>query len=174
MKRVVGSLLTLFLLLLAGGYWAASRSKPDRSLPKADKVVVWKSKREMNLIRQGKLLKTYRIALGNQPIGHKVREGDERTPEGLYSLDWRNSKSTCYKSLHISYPNEQDRNRAKSLGVSPGGSVMVHGLFNGWGWIGNLFHPWKDWTNGCVAVSNPEMDEIWQAVDNGTPIEIKP
>jgi len=131
--------------------------------------LVLKSKREMILLRKGQPIFRCQIALGDDPLGHKGKEGDEKTPEGRYTLDWRNSRSTCYRFIHISYP---DQERARQRGESPGGSIIIHGLLNGWGWVGPL-HTWKDWTNGCIGVSNPEMDQIWALVDNGTPIEIR-
>lgn len=139
---------------------------------KVDKVLVLKSKREMYLLSKGVKVKTYKISLGDKPVGHKVMEGDERTPEGTYSLDWRNNKSSCYKSIHISYPNATDIKKAKELKVSPGGSIMIHGLHPSIKWMGS-FHTRYDWTNGCIAVSNSEMDEIWELVKYGTPIEIR-
>jgi murein L,D-transpeptidase YafK len=139
----------------------------------ADRVVVMKKNRTLTLMRHGKELKTYKISLGGAPLGPKSREGDHKTPEGVYVLDWRNPQSRFYRSIHISYPSAQDRERAKSLGVSPGGDVFVHGLPNGFGWIGRG-QRLKDWTDGCIAVTDGEMDEIWRAVPDGTVIEINP
>lgn len=127
----------------------------------------------MDLMRSGQILKTYRIALGGEPVGRKVRRGDHRTPEGVYVIDRRNSQSQFHRSLHISYPNAEDKERAKRLGVSPGGDIFIHGLPNGYGWIGAA-HRAKDWTDGCVAVTDHEIEEIWLLVDNGTPVEIWP
>lgn len=151
----------------------ACRQQVPTIREKADKVVVFKNKRIMQLQREDRILTTYTIALGARPEGHKQQEGDERTPEGTYTLDWRNSKSSCYKSLHISYPNAADKSTAKQKGVSPGGMVMIHGLHPSIAWLGS-WHRFYDWTDGCVGVTNAEMDEIWQAVPDGTPIEIKP
>ena len=139
----------------------------------ADKVVVLKRERTLQLLSQGKVIKTYKVALGGDPVGPKTRQGDHKTPEGLYVLDSRNAHSQFYKSLHISYPSVGDRAAAKQSGVSAGGDVFVHGLPNGYGWIG-AGHRAKDWTDGCVAVTDEEIDEIWLAVANGTPIEIRP
>lgn len=139
----------------------------------ADRVVVDKSARTLALMRGGAVLKTYRVSLGGSPLGHKQQEGDERTPEGLYRLDARNPRSSAHLSLHISYPDSADAARAQARGVSPGGLIMVHGITNGLGWLGRL-HRLADWTDGCVAVTNREMDEIWRAVPVGTPIEIRP
>jgi murein L,D-transpeptidase YafK len=118
-------------------------------------------------------MKTYRIALGRSPVGKKTREGDRKTPEGCYTIDWRNPGSRFYRSLHISYPNDEDIQQAASQGVSPGGDIMIHGLKNGKSWIGKR-HRRQDWTDGCVAVTNTEMDEIWDAVPDGTPVKIVP
>lgn len=140
---------------------------------KVDLVRVQKSERRMQLLSGETVVKEYKIALGARPIGHKRWEGDERTPEGRYILDWRNPKSMAHKSIHISYPNAQDTAAAKSMGVSPGGAIMIHGAVKGygwWGWVLQLI----DWTDGCIAVTNPEMDEIWTLVQDGTPIEINP
>lgn len=139
----------------------------------ADKLVVFKKDHTLQLLDHGKLLKKYKIALGGAPAGPKERQGDHRTPEGVYVLDRRNEHSHFYRSLHISYPNAEDRARALKEGVNPGGGIMVHGLPNGFGWIGSG-HRLRDWTDGCIAVTNEEMDEIWRTVPDGTPIEIRP
>jgi murein L,D-transpeptidase YafK len=153
-------------------YFNYSKNRLPENIRKADKVLVLKSKREMHLLREGEIIRTYRISLGDDPVGHKEKEGDEKTPEGNYILDWRNSKSVCYKSIHISYPNETDKAKAKKLGVPPGGNIMIHGLHKSLNWLGSL-HVNEDWTDGCIAVTNEEMDEIWRCIKYGTPIEIK-
>lgn len=164
-------MLFAFLVLLLAASGAAEDQLPaDAS---ADRVVVMKKERTLTLTRGDKVLKTYNIALGGNPAGPKQQEGDHKTPEGAYVLDRRNPKSKFYRSMHISYPNEEDRDRARRLGVSPGGDVMVHGLPNGFGWL-RAVHCVRDWTDGCIAVTDEEMDEIWNAVPDGTPIEIKP
>jgi murein L,D-transpeptidase YafK len=140
---------------------------------KADRVIVMKKERTLTLMSQGKVLKTYKVALGGDPVGAKTRQGDHKTPEGIYRLDRRNAQSQFYKSIHISYPDAKDTARARKLGVSPGGDVYVHGLPNGYKWVG-ASHRLKDWTDGCVAVTDEEIDEIWRVVPDGTPIEIKP
>ncbi len=155
---------------------AACCSASAQALPsgvKADRVVVVKSQRTLTLMSRGRILKAYRVALGGNPVGPKERQRDHKTPEGIYTLDRRNAHSQFYHSIHISYPDAQDRVRAAKLGVPPGGDVYVHGLPNGYGWIGSS-HRLKDWTDGCIAVTNEEMDEIWRAVPDGTVIEIKP
>lgn len=139
----------------------------------ADQVIVLKSQRKLRLIQAGKLLKQYSIALGHSPIGPKRRAGDGRTPEGHYRIDLRNSNSGYHLSLRISYPNARDRAQARAAGKKPGGALMIHGIKNGFGWIGR-FHRLVDWTNGCIAVTNPEMDEIWRAVPKGTPVDLRP
>jgi murein L,D-transpeptidase YafK len=138
-----------------------------------DRIVVEKSARKLTLIENGAVIRSYRVALGANPLGHKQREGDERTPEGEYVIDYRNDDSSFYRSLHISYPNEVDRQRAAEHGVEPGGDIMIHGLPDEWGWLGSIHHA-LDWTDGCIAVTNWEMDEIWSLVEEGTPIEIVP
>ena len=146
---------------------------PAAAMPKADEIVVLKSERQLQLKRDGEVYKTYRVALGIKPIGHKQEQGDTRTPEGEYVIDARKPDSRFHRALHISYPNETDRESARSRGVQPGGSIMIHGLPPERAKLGKDHYLW-DWTNGCIAVSNPEMDEIWAAVDVGTPITIRP
>ncbi|MEO5760421.1 MAG: L,D-transpeptidase family protein [Mesorhizobium sp.] len=139
---------------------------------KIDLVRVDKSDRRLELIGGGKVLRSYGIALGADPLGHKRQEGDERTPEGRYILDWRNPKSVAHKSLHISYPNADDEAAAKARNVDPGGMIMIHGQPNGFGWWEWLLQS-VDWTDGCIAVTDTDMDEIWAMVADGTPIEIE-
>ncbi len=158
-----------FVLVLAVATWVFAA---DASL-RADHVVVIKHERILQLYRDGRVIKTYKIALGENPVGPKTQQGDHKTPEGNYILDRRNARSQFYKSIHISYPNANDRAQARAHGVPPGGDVFIHGLPNGYGWIGSR-HRMKDWTDGCVAVTNEEIDEIWRAVPDGTPIEIRP
>jgi murein L,D-transpeptidase YafK len=140
-----------------------------------DRVVVDKSERRMRLMQDGNVVREYRVALGDAPLGHKFREGDERTPEGEYLLDWRNPRSSYYKAIHVSYPNESDRIAARALGYQPGGMIMIHGKPN---YISSpavlAEYDRRDWTDGCIAVTNEEMDEIWALVKDGTPILILP
>ncbi len=143
------------------------------SMPKADFVLVVKSKKRLYLKRDNKILKSYQVVFGANPSGHKIMEGDQRTPEGIYSLDFKLKKSAYYKAIHISYPNSKDISRAKKLGVDPGGSIMIHGQPNDCFWPPNVTQHFN-WTDGCIAVTNFEMDEIWQSVDEGTPIRIMP
>lgn len=138
-----------------------------------DLVVIKKSKSMMQLLQHGKVLKQYRIAMGDSPKGHKLSEGDQRTPEGRYVLDYKKPNSTYYRSIHISYPNDEDRFRARALGVNPGGQIMIHGE-NPHSELSPEEAQQYNWTNGCIAVTNQQMDEIWKLVDAGTPIEIWP
>ena len=150
----------------------AAQSVPATGLL-ADRVVVLKNERTLQLFSQGKLIKSYKVALGGDPVGPKTRQGDHKTPEGSYILDSRNPHSKFYKSIHISYPGVRDLASARRSGVSPGGEVYVHGLPNGYGAFGAA-HRLRDWTDGCIAVTDEEMDEIWKAVPDGTRIEIRP
>lgn len=139
----------------------------------ADLVVVIKSKRAMFLMKEGKIIRVYRVALGKNPVGEKISQGDGKTPEGRYYIIGRNPKSNFYKALKISYPNEKDIERAIRLNVKPGGGIMIHGLSKHVEYLGK-YHILDDWTEGCIAVTNEEMDEIWKLVPDGTPIEILP
>lgn len=160
-------------LLTLGGYYAY----PENRLPKGvtvDSLAVHKAQHRMEAFSEGRLVRTYRIAIGKNPKGGKQYEGDRRTPEGLYQIVSKNAGSGFHKNLGISYPNEQDRAKARKLGKPAGGDVKIHGLKNGrWSWIGKL-HRWRDWTNGCIGVTNPEVDELYEAVPIGTPILIQP
>jgi len=140
---------------------------------KVDCIIIQKKARTMELMRAGQVLKTYKIALGGEPVGPKTRQGDHRTPEGDYVINSRNTHSQFHRSLHISYPNAADRERARKLGVAPGGDVCIHGVRNGYGFIGAA-HRARDWTDGCIAVTDQEIEEIWKLVDDGTPVEIRP
>jgi murein L,D-transpeptidase YafK len=165
------------LILVSGATLGATL--PSAALPYADEVIVKKSERKLQLIKGGKPYRTYKIVLGFSPVGHKQKAGDGKTPEGQYFLDWRNPDSRFYKSIHISYPNAGDRRNARKLGVSPGGLIMIHGQPNPDKKVGNYdnyrgFVVGEDWTEGCIAVSNMDMDEIWQATRDETPIRILP
>jgi murein L,D-transpeptidase YafK len=139
----------------------------------ADFIRVDKSDRKLELLRDNEIIATYQIALGRNSLGHKQQEGDKRTPEGLYTIDWRNPKSGYFLSLHISYPDLNDIALAQNAGFTPGGNVMIHGQPNGYDVAGNALQSF-DWTYGCIAVTNQAMQQIWNAVPDGTPIEILP
>ncbi|NCA70961.1 MAG: hypothetical protein EOM91_12800 [Sphingobacteriia bacterium] len=163
---------------LAGLVGCSSTSTPTSAIDanRADQVVVKKSQRKLELHNNGRVIREYRVALGGAPDGHKYREGDQRTPIGDYRLNWRNPNSNFYKSIHISYPSERDRMLSRAMGyTNPGGMIMIHGLPN---YIQSEAlrqqYANRDWTQGCIAVQNHEMDEIWQMVHDGTPIKILP
>lgn len=142
--------------------------------PIADAVLVKKAERKLYLMKDGEPFREYEIALGFHPVGHKKKEGDGKTPEGTYVLDWRKPNSRFYRSIHISYPNEADIENANGNGDRPGGMIMLHGypepeVFAS----GNYKYRGRDWTDGCIAVKNDAMDEIWGAVNDGTPITIE-
>lgn len=140
---------------------------------KADRVVVDKAANTLSLYRREKLLASFPVVFGANPTGHKQREGDERTPEGRYLLDYKKPDSRYHKSIHISYPNQGDVAAAKQRGEPAGGAIMIHGQRNDFGWASFLTQQFN-WTNGCIALSNDDMDKVWEAVDTGTPIEINP
>ena len=139
----------------------------------ADKVLIEKKERRLTLMSKDKVLAMYKIALGGNPDGRKERQGDNKTPEGTYFIDSKNKNSRYHLSLHISYPNEKDKKRAKELGVSPGGDIMIHGLKNGLSWVGDT-HREVDWTEGCIAVTDEEIEEIDKLAPTGTIVEIRP
>lgn len=159
-------LLGLFLACLTGGVATAAPLS-------ADYVVVKKSARKIMLFNDGRLVADFPIALGDNPIGHKEQRGDERTPEGRYRLTWKNPESKFYRSIHITYPNKVDREKAHALGVSPGGDIKIHGLPNKQAYPSDLYME-MNWTDGCIAVLNEDMDKIWSMVRFNTPIEILP
>jgi murein L,D-transpeptidase YafK len=136
-------------------------------------VLVLKAPRRLLLLRGDRVLRDYEVALGGNPLGPKRHHLDARTPEGRYVIEGRVRHSRFHRALRISYPNPADRDFARRAGVAPGGDVMIHGLPNGERWVGEA-HRAYDWTNGCIAVTDDEMNEIWELVDDGTPIEIRP
>ena len=137
-----------------------------------DSVLVDKSEEKLFLLSGDTVVAEYSVAFGGDPKGHKQKEGDEKTPEGHYILDYKKSDSSFYKAIHISYPNEADKKAAAALGVDPGGLIMIHGQRNGFGWLAWITQAFN-WTDGCIAVTNSNMDEIWDAVAENTPIEIR-
>lgn len=170
-------LLFLFVFaLLAGAALSAYYSFPITPLPdgtKADSVVVVKHKRTLDLYFEGDRIRSYKISLGREPKGDKRCQGDLKTPEGKYALDWKNPQSCCHLSIHVSYPDGTDRKEAAKAKCSPGGDIMIHGIPPKYSKVGR-FHRFFDWTEGCIAVTNAEMDQIYKAISPGALIEIKP
>ncbi len=169
-----GKILLLALIVISGSLFLLL--KPGQPLDKSvviDKIVVEKGKRKLHIYSKGQLMKTYRISIGRNPKGAKEVEGDRKTPEGLYYINDKNPNSGYYKNLGISYPNKHDIEHAAKLGKKPGGLIKIHGLNNKRAWFGRL-HLLKDWTFGCIALTNREIDELYATVKIGTPIEIKP
>jgi len=179
MRRLV-ILAIVCVAVIGGGLVAWDWLKPGRKVPppvppeqRANVILVEKQARRLTLLHDGKPLKTYAVSLGGDPIGHKQQEGDSRTPEGHYSIDFKNERSRFHLSMRVSYPNADDRESARKRGVPPGSDIMIHGLPNGMGFIGRLSLA-RDWTDGCIAVTNSEVEEIWSMIEVGTPIEIRP
>lgn len=160
MRRFVAAL----LIVVCPSVWSDSN---------VSLVRVVKSDHKLQLLAGENLLREFHVVFGANPTGHKVQQGDERTPEGSYVLDYKKADSAFHKSIHISYPNAKDIAAAKSLGVNPGGQIMIHGQKNRLGWL-SFVSRYYNWTNGCVALSNSDMDEVWSLVKEGTPIEILP
>jgi murein L,D-transpeptidase YafK len=156
-----------FSVLLGPAIFCAPDDKP------ADKILIEKKARRLTLLRGSAVIRKYRIALGGHPEGPKACQGDQRTPEGKYAISGRNKNSQYHWSLRVSYPNEADRAAARRLKCNPGGDIFIHGLPNGYGWIGKA-HALHDWTLGCIAVTDQEIEEIWHLAPNGTLIEIRP
>ena len=181
--RLLLALPLLLLPLFASASELLARAEPHLNMPPGQEsvtpspevtlVLVRKGERRLYLMSGANRVRHYRISLGDNPDGHKLYEGDERTPEGDYVLDWRNPQSDFHKSIHISYPSPRDRELAAAWGLDPGGRIMLHGLPNNAGDMA-FAYAGLDWTDGCIAVTNEAMDEIWQLVENGTPIRIEP
>lgn len=170
-KRIIRWSLILSIISLVVYYF-----HPEQKLESnitIDSLVVYKSKRELMAYSNGQLIKTYTVSLGKNPIGDKEFEGDKKTPEGVYFINAKNPNSGYYKNVGISYPNKQDREVSKKLGKSTGGDVKIHGLRNGIGFIGK-FQRWYDWTAGCIALTDQEVEELYNTVDIGTKIVINP
>jgi len=164
---VILIILTLPLNMICCG------NKQNQKKGKVSRILLLKGERKLTLYSKEQIIRTYKVSLGKTPKGAKQRQGDGKTPEGLYYIDWRNPNSKFHLSLHISYPDAKDKQRAIKGGYDPGGDIMIHGMKNKLGFIGFL-HRAFDWTNGCVAVTDSEIEEIWELVPNGTPIEIRP
>lgn len=163
----------LLLILAVAPAVAPADSMMSDEFPEADEVIVEKGERKLYLMKNGEAFRTFDIALGIAPVGDKVQEGDARTPEGRYLLDVRNPNSDFFLSFHISYPNNEDRAEAREKGVDPGGQIMIHGQPNE-PTYSQAYYQSEDWTNGCIAVSNSDMIDIWLMTPDGTPIEIRP
>ncbi|CAH1668079.1 L,D-transpeptidase-like protein [Hyphomicrobiales bacterium] len=174
-KRGTALLAVGLLLALGLEFTQALRSVPAlaASDEQVSRVVVDKAARRLTLERDGRVLARYAIALGSDPVGQKQREGDGRTPEGVYFVDFKHPRSRYHLALRISYPDAQAQDAARRAGVSPGSDIMIHGIRNGLGWLNSL-HRGRDWTDGCIAVTNAEIREIWARVPQGTPVEIRP
>jgi murein L,D-transpeptidase YafK len=174
LRRYLAVGLAGVLIATAAAFLFQARQKPAANAPtKADMILVEKSAHRLTLFCAGPKLKEYRVALGFSPVGPKQHEGDGRTPEGKYTIDFHKSDSAFHRALHISYPDAADSARAAEAGVAPGGDIMIHGLPNGFSALGPT-HRLRDWTAGCIAVNDSEIDEIWASVADGTPIEIRP
>lgn len=145
----------------------------ETNLNKIDGIKVVKHERQLYLLSNGSIVSHYPVVLGTNPIGHKQREGDGRTPEGSYVLDRKNKSSQFYRSIHLSYPNAQDIKYANENHVQPGSDIMLHGQRNGFGWLSSIMQRF-DWTAGCIALSNEDLDKIWVQINEGTPIIIEP
>ena len=155
--------------------FSSSPDSPEQIVNEpVDLVLVRKKERKLYLYAGHQVVKSYTIALGKKPTGQKVKEGDSRTPEGLYTLDWRNPDSKFYKSIHISYPSAAQAQSAQQAGINPGGEIMLHGQASNWAERIRLTFADKDWTEGCIALENPDMLEIWNMVSDNTPIKIEP
>ena len=171
-------LAALTALAAAVFLFSFSVSAPAMELARAanspvDRIIVEKSKRTMTLLKQDKAVKTYKIALGRDPVGPKVMQGDKKTPEEIYFVDYKIRNSVYHRALHLSYPNSDDLERAKSLKVPPGGSIMIHGINRDHLWMGDVQYLFN-WTNGCIALTNDEIEEVWDLVSTWTPVEIRP
>lgn len=169
MKKALVYGILLFVVVLLGYYFFPEK-KLDTS-KKINKIVVVKHKRELTVFSKGEALKTYKISLGGVPLGKKEFEGDKKTPEGIYTINERNPNSDYHLNLAVSYPNQADSLQAVKLGKSPGGEIKIHGLPNGYGFIGK-FQRFQDWTLGCIALTNSEIEELFYNVPMGTEIEI--
>jgi murein L,D-transpeptidase YafK len=172
-RRIAACLLLLLpFMAFAPTKGFARETWPTPENP-VDFLRVVKSKRTLEAWRDDRIVRRFKISLGARPQGHKQQEGDERTPEGWYTLDYRKSDSVAYKAFHISYPSAEDRARARAAGVRPGGSIMIHGQWDGFGWLGFVIQNY-DWTDGCIGLRNEDIDALWQMVGWNTPIQIVP
>ena len=172
--KTVRILIIVVLLALIGLFWWAHHSSSQlASGATADSILVEKAARTLTLYQGTNVLQQYCVALGRNPVGDKEREGDKKTPEGVFVIDKRKLDSSFHLALHVSYPDDIHTAKARAKGVSPGGDIMIHGIRNGLSWMGKM-HRWVDWTAGCIAVTDWEIEEIAKAVPDGTRIEIRP
>jgi murein L,D-transpeptidase YafK len=172
-KIIVTSLTSIAVCALAFYLYAHRNWQPLPAGTAIDRIVVEKSPKRLSIFRDGNHIKSYQIALGRNPVGAKQEEGDMKTPEGIYKIDSRNAQSSFHLALHISYPSDEDDKCAAARGVSAGSDIMIHGIQNGRGWIG-AFHRWTDWTAGCIALTDEEIEELWRVAPDGTTVEIRP
>ena len=172
-RKLVWFFLAIALLSVGVYVYAHHIWNPLPAGTTIDRIVVEKSERRLSIFRDDKELKCYRVALGRSPVGAKEQEGDMKTPEGIYWIDWRNPESDYHLSLHVSYPSDADNTRAAERGVNAGFDIMIHGIRNGGGWIG-AFHRLHDWTAGCIALTDEEIEELYRVTPDWTPIEIRP
>lgn len=156
--------------LAAYYFWATKKIPTDKPVTG---IEVYKGRHALLVKTDDRVLARYPISLGRNPTGDKVCRGDMKTPEGAYVLDWKNPGSAFYKAFHIFYPNKEDKKVGAGVGCDPGGNIMIHGITNGFGPVGR-FHRFLDWTQGCIAVTDQEMDQLWRTVPAGTPIVIYP
>ncbi len=168
-RKLLAAICFVALALAVIGWNREPRQAPLH----ADRILVEKNAHRLTLLWKGQVMKTYSVALGGSPVGPKRCEGDKKTPEGIYRIDSRLPQSSFHRALHISYPSPADRAQAQRLGCQPGGAIMIHGLGTKFRWVGRL-HTVSDWTSGCIAVTNQEIEEIWRAIPDGTVVEIRP
>lgn len=172
-RRLAIGLAVAGVLIAAVAIWANAPFSPLPADARTDLLVVEKGQRRLLAYGHGGLLRAYLVSLGRDPVGPKMRQGDRRTPEGRYVIDGHNPASSFHRALHVSYPSAADVTRARSGGYDPGGEIMVHGIHNGLGWIGRAQRI-VDWTAGCIALTDPEIEELYRVVPDGTPIELRP
>ncbi|SRR6266404_1069567 len=173
LRRAIILLICVIALFVAAYIYAHYNWHPLPAGTTIDRILVEKSARKLSIFDGDKKLKSYRVALGRNPVGAKEQEGDMKTPEGIYWIDWRNPESDYHLALHVSYPSDADTARAADRGVNAGFDIMIHGITNGGGWIG-AFHRWHDWTAGCIALTDEEIEELYRVTPDWTPIEIRP
>ena len=172
-RRVVLLAIAIVMFVVGVHFYAHHVWNPVPAGTTIDRIVVEKSARNLSIFANSKKLKTYHVALGRNPIGPKREEGDMKTPEGIYTIDARNPQSSFHLALHVSYPSDEDNARAADRGAAAGFDIMIHGIQNGLGWIG-AFHRRHDWTAGCIALTDEEIEELWRVTPDGTAVEIRP